>query len=1129
MNVLRLPGLALLLTALAAGTAAAGQPTPEQAEFFEKEVRPLLAERCFDCHGGKKVRGGLKLTSREAILRGGDTRPAAVPGNPDESLLIQAVRQDGDLKMPPKTRLADEDIARLSRWVAMGLPWPETPATTAVQAGADDPFTEEQHRWWSFQPVKVVPPPAVRDQAWPRSDIDRHILAGLEARGLHPAPPADRRTLIRRATFDLTGLPPTPAEIDAFLADESPEAFARVVNRLLASPAYGERWGRHWLDVVRYTDSFDARIVSGAGNTMDVPEAYRYRDWVVDAFNRDLPYDQFVINQLAGDLLPPPQPGEVNVPGIVATGMLAIGNWGGGDADKEKLLTDIADDQIDVVCRGFLGLTMACARCHDHKFDPLLTDDYYGLAGIFFSTHILEDPGPKTNGPPMLRIPLLPPAEVARRQEQVKRVAELEKQVKELSEEQQAAATRTLLGQTAPYMTAAWEYEHRGREQAGLTLGRFAGQRGLNEAALRQWITYLGLGKYRLLDRPQSNVAGQAGLFGWKGEADNPSAVVNTTDHDVSFLTIRMPPRSVAVHPSPTGGVAVAWRSPVPGTVRVTGRVADADPTCGDGVEWVLQQRQAGGVRSLASGAIANGGAQSLAAGKGGDGLTAIDVQAGDMLLLVVLPKENYYCDTTVVELNLAEGDGARRTWDLVQDVVPAPLEGGRGNPHADRQGHADVWHFYDMAGGTSAAAAAAPGSALALWRQAVADAGRGQAGRGEIEKAAAAVQQALLVADAGKGPDARLYQDLTSERSPFRPAAQDTQGLRPEARDRLARLSAELADLQKQVAAPVPFAHGAQEGGCPNSPQAGLHDVRIHLRGRYDRLGKLVPRHFPRILAGENQPPITEGSGRLQLATWIASPDNPLTARVMVNRVWQGHFGEGLVRTPGNFGRLGEPPANPQLLDCLADLLVKSGWSLKALHRAIMLSAVYQQSSVAPEETLKADPDNRLLGRMNRQRLEAEAIRDSLLAVSGRLDRTLGGKATQDFNTTRRTLYFMTIRSDRTSFRELFDAADPTAIIDRRTVSTVAPQALFLLNHPFALEQAKALGKRVLREGPADDAGKVARVYVLLFGRPPSERETQIGLATLARDRESTKDGALAWEEYCQVLLCTNEFLYID
>src|SRR5262249_30787329 len=450
------------------------------------------------------------------------------------------------------------------------------------------------------------------------------------------------------------------------------------------------------------TDSFDARIVTGAGSIMDATEAYRYRDWIVHAFNQDLPYDQFIIDQVAGDLLPPPEPDGVNVPGIVATGMLALGNWGGGDADKEKLLTDIADDQVDVVSRAFLGLTVACARCHDHKFDPIPTEDYYALAGIFFSSHILQDPGPKTNGPPMLRIPLVPQAEVEHHRQLEAQLAALQKQVNQIAREQRAALAHGLSPGTADRLVALWQFQR------------------------------------------------QRSRF--------------------------------------------------------------------------LQQ-------------------------------------------------------------------------------------------------HAEL--------------------------------------------------------------------------------------------DRL-----------KQSLPPVPYANGVQEGGCPQSPQAGTHDVRVHIRGRYDRLGKLVPRRFPRILAGENQQPVTEGSGRLQLARWVASADNPLTPRVMVNRVWQQHFGEGLVRTPGNFGKQGEPPTDPELLDHLARVLIDSGWSLKALHRTIMLSAVYQQGSSAEDATLKADPDNRLLSRMNRRRLEAEAIRDSLLAVSGRLDRTPGGPASQDFNMTRRTLYFMTIRSDRTSFRELFDAA---------------------------------------------------------------------------------------------------------
>jgi Protein of unknown function (DUF1553)/Protein of unknown function (DUF1549) len=693
-------------------------------------------------------------------------------------------------------------LVLLLLWVQLGLPWPDSaPAARTPDARQqENSFTEEQRRFWSFQPIQVSPAPAVKDEAWPQSGIDRYILSALEARGLGPAPPADRRTLLRRATFDLTGLPPTPQEIDNFLKDTSSNAFERVVDRLLASPHYGERWARHWLDVVRYTDSFDARILAGDGRIMDITESYRYRDWVVQAFNRDLPYDQFIVNQIAGDLLPAAQPGGVNAPGIIATGMLAMGNWGGGDADKEKLLTDIADDQVDVVCRAFLGLTVACARCHDHKFDPIPTEDYYGLAGIFFSSHILQDPGPKTNGPPMLRIPLIPAAEVKKREQAQARIAALEKEI-----------------------------------------------------------------------------------------------------------------------------------------------------------------------------------AQTTAQLKSGAGQAAKRAPAG----------------------------------------TPAP-----------------------------------------------------------------------------------------------RSAPQDLEV-------RLRKLEAELAALRKNALPPIPYANGIQEGGCPQSPQAGIHDVRVHIRGRYDRLGKLVPRHFPRILAGDRQPPITEGSGRLQLARWIASPTNPLTARVFVNRLWQHHFGQGLVRTPGNFGKLGQPPTHPELLDYLADCLIRSGWSIKAMHRALLLSSVYQQSSVPNPATLAADADNRLFGHMNRRRLEAEEIRDNLLAVTGRLDRSAGGPATQDFDLPRRSLYLMTVRSDRSSFRELFDAPDPTAIADTRVVSTVAPQALFLMNSPFAEARSRDLAER-LRTAPGDDRGRIQQAYTLLYARPPTGEELNIGLKLLAETNRN-------WEEYCQVLLWANEFVMID
>jgi hypothetical protein len=732
--------------------------------------------------------------------------------------MIQAIGHQNDLKMPPKEKLTSRQIENLARWVRSGLPWPREmgsgvvsgPATAADarKIGVEKipgPFSAEQRNFWSFQPVKAVTLPKVVNRSWPKSEIDQFILAPLEARHLLPALQTDKRSLLRRATFDLTGLPPTRQQVDEFLNDRSPVAFARVVDRLLQSPHYGERWGRHWLDVVRYTDSFDARIVTGDGSIMDATEAYRYRDWVIEAFNKDLPYDQFIVNQIAGDLIPANEPGAVNASGIVATGMLAIGNWGGGDADKEKLLTDIADDQVDVVSRAFLGITMACARCHDHKFDPFLTEDYYGLAGIFFSTHILADPGPKTNGPPMLRIPLVPKAEVEKRKQVQDKIAGLEKEIKNLSVTQKEST---------------------------------ANKEGLAQSAKN---------------------------------------------------------------------------------------------------------------------------------------------------------------------------------------------------------------------------------------------------------------------------------------------------------RTHLEQLRAELERSKKAALPPLPYANGAQEGGCPLSPQAGVHDVRVHIRGRYDRLGPVVARRFPLILAGANQKAIAQGSGRMELARWIASAANPLTARVMVNRIWQHHFGDGLVRTPGNFGKLGEPPTHPELLDYLARLFVRSGWSVKALHREIMLSAAYQQSSIPEVMTLQADPENRLFGRMNRRRLEAEELRDALLAVGGRLNPTMGGRASRDFNLPRRSVYLMTIRSDRSSFRELFDAADPTAIADKRTVSTVAPQALFLLNHPFALAQTNQLVGRLLREAPGDDEARIKRLYSLLYCRPPANEEISMARSFLAnalanRDpADNERKAESSWLQYCQVLLCANEFIYID
>ncbi|MFL5245470.1 MAG: PSD1 and planctomycete cytochrome C domain-containing protein [Gemmataceae bacterium] len=1107
-RTLGLASFALILFACDSRAQAADNPAAAANDFFEKEVRPLLIERCLKCHGDAKPKGGLKLTSRAGVLKGGDTGPAAIAKKPADSLLVHAIRYKDELKMPPKEKLPDREVATLVRWIELGLPWPESTQPIVVPS-ADKKYeiTEDQRRFWAFQPIKKFTPPDVKDKEWPKNDLDRFILAALEAKNLRPAKPSDKRTLIRRVTFDLTGLPPTPEEIDNFLHDQSPDAYAKVIDRLLASPHYGERWGRHWLDVVRYADSFDARGIGGQG---DIPAAWRYRDWVVKAFNDDMPYDRFVLDQIAGDLRPAKAAGEVNVDGIIATGMLAIGNWGGGDADKEKLLTDIVDDQIDVVGRTFLGLTIACARCHDHKFDPIPTEDYYGLAGIFFSTHILPNVGPKTDGPPMLRIPLLPAAEVAKRNQFPVRVAQLEKQLQQARDKRYAAFARCFRSETAKYVLAAWDYQHRPGEELKTTVAEFAEVRKLQPYALEHWLDYLTGDDYKLMATPIRDVLGQQGVSGWKGPTDCPSVLVNSTDKEVKLLTFTLPAHSFAMHPGPSNGVVLGWKSPVDATVKISGRLVDADPNGGDGVAWILDHRRAGEVHELASGDLPNAGAQKLSEGNLAHALDSVEIKAGERLELLVLPKANHICDTTTIEFTIAQTDDSA-VWDVSKDVVGDIL---KGNPHADRQGHPDVWSFQDMAASTRGQKNGTGTSSLRAWQRAQDDFIAGKIERVDLECAAEQFEKSFEVADA---------------RSPFwirQPAEEKL--LPAEAQSELAKLAAELGDLKKNPPPPVPFAHGVQEGGVPDSPQAGVHNVRVHIRGSYSRLGDVTPRHFPQILGGGADTPIKEGSGRLQLAQWLVNPDHPLTARVMVNRIWQHHFGEGLVRTPSNFGKLGEKPTHPELLDFLARQFIESGWSIKKMHRVLLLSAIYQQASEPPPETAKADADNRLFGHMNRKRLQAEAVRDSLLAVAGKLDLKLGGPATADFNVPRRALYQMTVRSDRSGFGPLFDVADSTAIVSKRIVSTVAPQALFLMNHPFAIEQTKALTQRILAY-KGDDKSKIEKAYILLYGRPPTEEELQIGHDFIGRVGKTDKDAEAAWQEYCQILLCANEFVYVD
>jgi mono/diheme cytochrome c family protein len=698
----------LILAAALVGLTWAAQALsaePGSIDFFESQVRPVLAANCFECHGPKKQESDLRLDSRDAMLNGNSDGPVIVPGDPEKSRLVKAIRRQGDIKMPPEKKLPDPAVEALTNWIKAGAPWPEEkPATTTSSTGATIAAAAKGH--WAFQPVREPPLPSVENKAWVKDPVDAFVLIRLEAAHIPPAPAVDRRTLIRRATFDLIGLPPTPTEVDAFVHDDSPDAFGRVVDRLLASPRYGERWGRYWLDIARYADTKGYVFME----ERKYAYAYVYRDWVIQALNDDLPYNKFLIDQIAADRLPASDSGSLAAMGFLTVGRRFLNNR-----------PDIIDDRLDVISRGMMGLTVTCARCHNHKFDPIPTEDYYSLYGVLASC--------------------------------------VEKQV------------------------------------------------------------------------------------------------------------------------------PLAPQSP----------------------------------------------------------------------------------------------------------------------------------------------------------------------------------EQAMVLEDAP----------------------------------------------------------------TPETPH-------VFVRGSAGNLGPAVPRQFLAILSGPDRKPFEQGSGRLELAQRIASADNPLTARVLVNRVWLHHFGEGLVRTPSDFGLRSDPPTHPELLDWLAARFVADGWSLKKLHRTIMLSSTYQQSSDGSAVGAASDPENRLVWKMNRRRLDFEATRDALLGAGGDMDLKIGGPSidllAQPFSR-RRSVYGYIDRQNLPGLFRTFDLATPDTTSPMRHTTTIPQQALYLMNSPFVVEQAQRLMKRPEIASAVDDEERMLRLYSLIFSRPPTGAELSLGRQFLeAKEPAGKAPGKLtAWERYVQAVLMTNEFVYTD
>lgn len=811
-------------------------PTREESEYFEKKIRPIFVKYCYECHAGdpKKAKSNFVLDTRDGLRKGGESGPVIIPGNSDDSPLIEAVRYQG-LEMPPKEKLPDSLIEELAKWIEMGAPDPRIGKAANAKSKID---LNEARKYWAFQRPKAAPAPQVADTSWPRSDIDRFVQAAREKEKLQPTADADRVTLIRRVTFDLIGLPPTPEEIDAFVNDGSANALETVVDRLLASPRFGEKWGRHWLDVVRYGES------TGKERNIPFRYAWRYRNYVIDAFNEDMPYDRFVVEQLAGDLLPSKNDAEHDKH-LIATGFLAIGTKGVNTKEAEQFKYDVIDDQIDVTSRAFLSMTVACARCHDHKFDPIPTSDYYAMAGIFRSTdtHSGVKPGSKTAS-----------------------------------------------------------------DKALLTLAQ-------------------------------------------TGTAENSANASKRTA------------KALAGH----------------------------------------EERL----------------------------------------------KEMEKIEAQLAELRKSAKDARRQ--------AQMKKKKGKGQP--------------------------------------------------QVQPVANPVDQKEL-------------------------------------REKVKKLEDRLQQLEGATTPAGDFVMGVSEG----KP----HDSPLLNRGELKDKGDEVHRGVLSVIktpAGNVNP---KHSGRLELAHWIAGKDNPLTARVMVNRVWQHLFGEGLVPSTDNFGALGEEPSHPELLDSLAVHFMNEKWSVKKLIRSIVLSRTYQMSSEHNASNYEKDPENKYLWRMERRRLDAEEIRDALLAAAGDLDldrpdgsplldlpngQLKGGKGLGEVRraTNVRSVYLPVVRNNVPEMLQVFDAADPSLIVGKRDVTTVPTQALYLLNNTLVMKQAELLAGRVLEPKGLAPADRIDKAYRLALGRLPSDREKADVTQYLTDYQKSLQEAGTkgniqlaTWASFCQTLFASGEFRYV-
>ncbi|MBL8816985.1 MAG: DUF1553 domain-containing protein [Planctomyces sp.] len=1037
------------------------QEESKSTEFFEQRIRPVLVQHCYECHSAESegVKGGLMLDTAEGLRAGGDSGSAIVAGRSAESLLIDALRYKS-LQMPPKGKLPESVVLDFERWIDDGAPDPRIGAPAAVKKSID---FEEARRFWSFvPPVRVARPPVKRTE-WAQNEIDYFLLATMEANGLEPSLPADRRELIRRATFDLIGLPPTPEEVDAFVSDASEDAFAKVVDRLLASPHYGERWGRYWLDVARYAED-QAHTFSVTPNT----NGYRYRDWVISAMNSDLPFDQFVRYQIAADLISMPE--EQRTIQLPALGYFGLGAQYYKNTDAAKAAADELDDRIDTLSRGFLGLTVSCARCHDHKFDPIPTQDYYSLAGVFNSSRLHN-------------APLVPQEQVDSFHKTQARLKELEEAVQRQVSEVAPRVRESFLSQVAQYLEAAWRL----RAGQGADVKAVALEGSLNEKFLGSWVEFLS---------SQRSVASLANVplpatDNLAGHTAVPEQVKMAATEFQRHLELLLKQRAGTL--TTEEEAALRKLNPADKARYSSPIVTKREPSVQIDVD--LQ-----GAREL-----------YLVVTDAGDGASCDHADWAETRL-VTSSGEMQLSELSWRSVNVTYG-----SVHLNQNVQGGPIRIGGKSFSTGLGTHSTSVIAYDL-----------PEGVLRFRATAGLDhSGTDQGGCGE----GASVQFRVYTetpADIGVVSGDLLTQ-VFGENGVFRMEPSEIEQHLPESvKQELQSQRKQLEELRKSAPAMYPVAHVIAE--------ANPADMKVFIRGNPANQGDVAPRRFLRILSDEAEevPLFRNGSGRHELAEAIAAAENPLTSRVMVNRLWQHHFGRGLVGTPDNFGQLGERPSHPELLDYLAVRFQELGWSVKAMHREMMLSSTYQQSSDGSEASLAIDADNRYLWRMNRRRLDVEAWRDALLSVSGRLDRRMGGASTNlsDADNSRRTVYAFISRHELDSMLRLFDFPDANITNSSRSETTVPQQQLFVINSPFMLNQARAFAARLREEAGEGDTDRIRLAFELAFGRPVTEDELQLGLTYVtAEDSEEEKQGTTLsrWERYTQILLASNEFLYVD